>query len=322
MFFSKNQRVKKSFIKILVNHFTSSSSSINNKSLKIKDVLKETRDKLNTCSNKSIVDSSDLDSRLLVSDLLGFQDSKSILLLNRKQEIDSQQYEKLQSFINKRLQSEPISYILGYKYFWKHKFNCNSSTLIPRPDSEILIETILELKNEIDIKRVLDLGTGTGCLLLSVLDEIKDSQGFGIDQSNDALDVAKQNSIDLQLSTRSTFINANWNDINQFPVLEPFDIIISNPPYISFDEYNTLNDTVKKFEPKSALIAKENGLQDYRIIGSLIRSRKLLNPNGFIVFEIGKDQHLDIENIMKDFGFTLYLSKKDLSGIIRCLIFK
>eukprot|EP01132_Coremiostelium_polycephalum_P010273 gene10273-12600_t len=218
---------------------------------------------------------------------------------------------------------------VGYKYFWKYKFKCNRFTLIPRPDSETLIEQILEIySNEKEPKTILDFGTGTGCLLLCTLKEFPNSIGYGIDQSKEALEISQENSIELGLTKRCSFIQANWNDsksISNF--LEKtnnpkFDLIISNPPYISPNEFQTLNDTVTKWEPKSALIANNNGLEDYENLSKLIRDRDLLTENGKIIFEIGKGQEKDIENIMIGNDFQLVQVKSDLTSIIRSMVFK
>ncbi|KAM9952883.1 hypothetical protein ACTFIW_006223 [Dictyostelium discoideum] len=310
------------------------------------EILKDTKDKLLKSKNELISNYSELESKLLVSHVLKINDhNDQYQLFNKKVQsriISNEEYNQLQSFIERRLNNEPINYIIGYRYFWKNKFFCNHSTLIPRPDSETIIEKIIEesKEKEIKIKKILDLGTGTGCLLLSTLNEFKDSIGVGIDKSNEALIIANKNAIELSLDKRVSLLNFDWNnyDKNQISKLlssspspsssninnEKFDLVISNPPYISNEEFKYLNPIVTEWEPKTALIADENGLKDYKSIASFLNENKdsLLSDNCLIVFEIGKGQEKDIQSIMENkYSFKYIGYKKDLNSIIRCLVF-
>ncbi|KAN0031659.1 hypothetical protein ACTFIV_005524 [Dictyostelium citrinum] len=327
----------------LSKRFYCNKSKIINKN--VFEILKDTTDKLKKSNNELISNCSELESKLLVSRVLKIDDDNNnqYQLFNKKVQsriITNEEYDQLQSFINRRLKNEPISYIIGYRYFWKNKFFCNHSTLIPRPDSETIIEKIIEESKEkgLNFKKILDLGTGTGCLLLSTLNEFKDSIGVGIDKSKEALIIANKNAIELSLDKRVFLFSLDWNDYdkNQISKLllsknnnnnnkdEKFDLVISNPPYISNEEFKYLNPTVTDWEPKTALIADENGLKDYKSIASFLNENRdsLLSENSLIVFEIGKGQEKDIQSIMENqYSFKYIGCKKDLNSIIRCLVF-
>ncbi|EGC28309.1 hypothetical protein DICPUDRAFT_44415 [Dictyostelium purpureum] len=310
--------------------FFSSNINIVVNSRGIKYIYNEINKKLKNSNNRQISEGSELESRVLISHVLDI-DSSAITLFSKKNQhrfLTNEEYSRLQELVNRRLLNEPISYLIGYRYFWKHKFHCDRSTLIPRPDSETIVEKILEEKNKNNLKfdRVLDLGTGTGCLLLSILYELDGSFGVGIDKSKESLLLANKNAKELELKDRVCFLNSDWNHqeslVKELGQFKPFDLVISNPPYISIDEYKELNETVKDWEPTTALIADENGLKDYRNIGLLLKNNKeLLSNNAQVVFEIGKGQENDIIEIMESCGFKFTDSKKDLSSIIRCLVF-
>ncbi|EGG14683.1 hypothetical protein DFA_10941 [Cavenderia fasciculata] len=279
-----------------------------------RDLFDITRKQLKQAKNLDVAYSSMLDSRILFEHVVGLKENARI---PKDLQLTPTQNKDLQEVIERRLNNEPIAYIVGHKYFWKHKFKCNHSTLIPRPDSETLIEQILELHNyekQLPLN-ILDLGTGTGCLLLSLLEEFSNSKGVGIDQSLDALKVAKENSISLKMDNRSTFIQSNWVDsiVNQQHNNVPlkYNLIISNPPYISENEYQTLNPTVKQWEPITALVANDNGLREYDIISKSIRKHNLLSQDSntlsnipsFLVFEIGHTQEESVKKLVVDNGF-------------------
>ncbi|GAM24967.1 hypothetical protein SAMD00019534_081420 [Acytostelium subglobosum LB1] len=188
-----------------------------------------------------------------------------------------------------------------------------------------LIDHILDLstKSSIKPKKVLDLGTGTGCLLLSVLEEFPNAVGVGVDKSSEALDVARTNANQLGFGLRTQFIQSNWLNNIDSSVHRNFDLIISNPPYIAPADYPHLNPTVNAWEPVTALVANREGLEEYDVISKSIMEKKILDrDDGLLVFEIGKDQENDIVDIVQANGFKLDSMRKDLGGIFRSLAFR
>ena len=218
--------------------------------------------------------------------------------------------EQLNSFISRRLAGEPVAKIIGKRGFWKNDFIVSKDVLDPRPDSETLIEAVLEkFPDKNQTLRLLDLGTGSGCLLLSLLGEYKNATGLGIDISEKALDIAKQNTH----TDRATFIQRDMRqDLSD---LGNFDIMISNPPYIPTTEIQTLERDVKDYDPMLALDGGADGLDFYRAL-----AKQHLAPALFI--EIGKGQENQIIPIFAQEGWHFAQSWKDLGGITRILYFQ
>ncbi len=217
--------------------------------------------------------------------------------------------EELNIFIQRRLSGEPVAKIIGKKGFWKSDFIVSKDVLDPRPDSETLIEAILsKFPDKTEPLRILDLGTGSGCLLLSLLEEYKNYAGVGIDISLKALNIAKQNAH----TSRATFIQRDMRE--DLSDLGKFDIMISNPPYIPTAEIQTLEKDVKDHDPILALDGGADGLDFYRAL-----SKQHLAPHLFI--EIGKDQEKQIIPIFEHQGWHFAQSWKDLGGIVRILYF-
>lgn len=222
---------------------------------------------------------------------------------------DAKDESELQSFIQRAEAGEPIAKIIGHKGFWKGNFIVSKDVLDPRPDSETLIEAVLEsYPNKQDPLRILDLGTGSGCLLISLIKEYQNARGVGVDISSKALAIAQQNAHDLPID----FIEA---DMRHLPDnIGRFDIIISNPPYIPTANIEGLDNAVKNYDPRLALDGGVDGLDFYRVIAQIH-----LSPALFI--EIGKDQENDVISIMEKAGWTYQKSWKDLGGITRILAF-
>ncbi len=221
------------------------------------------------------------------------------------------EFEKL---VTRRANHEPLSKIIGYREFWGLNFKVTKDTLDPRPDSETLMEAALNaFPNKGLPLNCLDLGTGTGCLLLSVLSEYQNSTGLGVDISEDALNVARENALNLGLTGRSSFCLSNWIE----NVGGVFDLIVSNPPYIGLNE--PLQENVKDFDPHLALYAGQDGLEAYQILFSQIE--KLCHSQTKIFMEIGKGQRESVTLIAKENGFTLQNVYKDLARIERVLGF-
>ena len=217
--------------------------------------------------------------------------------------------DELKAFINRRATGEPVAKIIGKKGFWKDEFIVSKDVLDPRPDSETLIEAVLsKFPDKTEPLRILDLGTGSGCLLLSLLGEYKNDTGVGIDISEKALEIARQNAH----TCRATFVRRDMRqDLSD---LGRFDIMVSNPPYIPTAEIQTLERDVKDYDPMLALDGGADGLDFYHAL-----SKQHLAPALFI--EIGKDQEKQIIPLFEQEGWRFVQSWKDLGGIIRVLYF-
>ena len=230
--------------------------------------------------------------------------------------LSTTQQNKIFQALLKVSQGMPLSRLLNYREFWSHKFLLNAATLDPRPDSETLIEMVLELLPQRDKSyRFIDLGTGSGCLILSLLKEYPQSVGTGTDISLEALSMAQKNAHVHHLQNRVRFLHTSWTS----NIEETFDIICSNPPYISESSYSRLSSNVKNFDPYHALVGGQDGLQCYREIA--VQCNAILNKNGFIVVEIGIGQEHQVSALCEQQSFILSHSKKDLNNIIRCLVF-
>ena len=228
--------------------------------------------------------------------------------------IELGQYKEL---IQRRKKSEPIAYIINKKEFWKDTFFIDNSVLIPRPDSEIIIETAIKYFPDTNQNlKMLDLGTGSGCLIISLLREFKNSRGIGIDFDKMALKVANQNKRNLLNENRLKFCHADFSEFNTIN----YDLIVCNPPYVSTSSKDNMLKDVQDFEPEIALFAKENGLRCFKmVLDNLI---KYENKKQLIIFEIGHNQLKPIQKMLKNTGFQLISIEKDISDIPRCIVTK
>lgn len=225
--------------------------------------------------------------------------------------------EKIQDFLERRKKNEPVSKIVESRGFWALDFYVTHDVLDPRADSETLIEAVLDLMPDKQAPfDILDIGTGSGCLLVSLLYEYKNAKGTGIDISKKALAVAKKNAEGYQ----AHFFEKNFYDADFCDNLQSYDIIISNPPYIKTDDIPLLDETVRCFDPQWALDGGKDGLNAYRELA--LKIKPLLRSSGFVFFEIGQGQHLDVIKIMQENGFCFVRSYKDLGQIVRVLVFK
>jgi release factor glutamine methyltransferase len=235
-------------------------------------------------------------------------------LLSLNQLADISQEQDLESVVCRRLAREPVSRILGTRDFWKSCFKLGKDTLDPRPDSETLIETALKYVPQ-GAHRVLDLGTGTGCLLLSLLQEWPAASGVGVDISEGATEIAKENAQDLGLDHRARFVTGHWES---FQTDSPFDVLISNPPYITEAEIKTLAPEVAQYDPLRALSGGKDGLDCYR---SIIKTAKnWLKPGGWLFFEIGHRQGKTVKDLLEQGGFHVLQTVPDLAGNDRCTV--
>jgi release factor glutamine methyltransferase len=217
--------------------------------------------------------------------------------------------------IARRLAREPVAYITGTKGFWSLEFDVGPGVLVPRPETETLVESVLaEFPDRAAPLRVLDLGTGTGCLLLSVLSEYPEAQGTGVDASPEALGWARRNARKLGFADRCTLTAGNWGD----DLSDRFDVILSNPPYIRTQDIASLAPEIRLFEPWSALDGGPDGLDAYRSLAPEIA--RLLNGTGQAFLEMGQDQGPQVAEIMAGAGLGTRKIVPDLAGIGRCAV--
>ena len=236
------------------------------------------------------------------------------IIININNELKNTDIVKFKEYLIRRKQKEPIAYILGYKYFWRYRFLTNNSVLIPRPDTELLVEESLKYIPKNKSKKILDIGTGSGCIIISLLKERPKCLATAIDISKKAIFVAKTNAKIHQLLNKINFININIDKFNS----NNYDLIISNPPYINSIELNRLDDDIKFHEPKEALSGGFDGFRGIKKV--IIKSKKLLKINGKLIIEIGHKQKNQSTKILKENGFYINKISKDLSGRDRCII--
>lgn len=254
-----------------------------------------------------------LDARILASSILKCEPNE--ILMHARAELLEHDHAALLTLVRRRCSGEPVSRILGVREFWSLQFFLSADTLDPRPDSETIIDAALKLFSESQKKAVsiLDIGTGSGCLLLALLSEWKPSWGLGVDISSGAVQTAQDNAEALGLGDRARFCVSDWLGA----VDGPFDLVISNPPYIRADSVPDLSPEVRTFDPMRALVGGADGLEAYRKI--LPDCRRVLRPGGVVIVEFGQGQHNEVESIMRAEGLTRIESHEDLSGTIRCL---
>jgi release factor glutamine methyltransferase len=253
------------------------------------------------------------EARLLVAMALDWDAAR--VLGYPEAELGAAAGERLRVLIGRRSAREPVSRILGYREFWSLRFEVSHETLDPRADSETLIEAALAaLPNRSRAYRVLDFGTGTGCLLLALLSELPNALGTGVDLSQGALETARRNAAALGLGARTQFIRANWGE----GVTGQRDVILANPPYIPTAEIDGLEPEVARFEPRAALDGGCDGLCAYRALAPALA--RLLASTGVAIIETGAGQTKMVAAIMAEAGLALRGVRHDLSGVDRCLV--
>lgn len=220
------------------------------------------------------------------------------------------------SFIERYKNHEPVSKIINRKSFWNHDFYVDNSVLDPRPETELIVEFILKRFAANSYLEFLDIGTGSGCILLSILSELKNSHGIGIDVSADAIRIANKNKSLLKIQNVD-FSQQNWNELSGENF---FDVIVSNPPYIKTADIEFLDENVKNFDPLISLDGGEDGLDAYRDIAKI--SANVLKADGLILLEVGYDQAESVAHILQHQNFQLLEIMRDLNGIERTLVAK
>ena len=255
--------------------------------------------------------SAKLDSEILMSQAI--RKNKKFIILNLHKEIKKRDLEYFDNLIQERAKSKPIAQIIKKKDFWKYEFIVNNNVLIPRPDTEILIEQALKLVKNKNRLQILDIGIGSGCILMSILKEKKNFIGTGIDISNKSLQISKVNAQKLRINNRLKLFKSNIDNFNT----GKYDLIVSNPPYIKKRNLKCLEKDIG-FEPKQALDGGLDGLSEIRKV--INKSSELIKRSGHFIIEIGFDQKNKVKKILRDNGFYIKKTVKDLSNHDRCIV--
>tara|TARA_A100001011_G_scaffold73473_1_gene75440 strand:+ start:2494 stop:3336 length:843 start_codon:yes stop_codon:yes gene_type:complete len=276
--------------------------------MNINDAIKLGNEKL----KKNNIKSANLDSEIIMSEVL--KKDRKYLILNSRRELFKNELNNYQDLIVERSFGKPIAYITGKKEFWKFEFKVSQGVLIPRPDTEIIVDQILKLTaNKFKLK-LLDIGVGSGCILLSILKEKKSFYGVGIDVSKKCIEISKINAKRLNLKNRAKFFKSNIDNFNY----GKYDLIISNPPYIKKLDLKNLEKDVLNFEP---IIALDGGLDGILAIRRTIeKASELIKKNGLFILEIAFDQKDKVKKILKDKGFFINNILKDFAGKERCIV--
>ena len=264
--------------------------------------------------NAAQVENPNLDAKIIFKHILSVDNEQFELC--KKNEISSKITKSYFELIDRRIKREPIAYITNKQSFWNDEFKVTKDTLIPRPETELILESVISYfpDKKIDLN-IADLGTGSGCIIISLLQEYINASGIGIDISKEAIKIANENKKLLKNHERLKLLEEDYAEYN----LNGFDIIVSNPPYISQNSLDIQKD-VYDYEPHLALFSKNNGIEAYNKIISNLASR--IDNNFFLFLEIGLGQASEVTKLLKNNGFTEILTKVDLANIPRCVIAK
>ena len=273
----------------------------------VEEIVKQASNRL----KKENINSHQLDSELILSHIMDV--SREFLILNSQLKIKKNTLKKYNFAILRRVKREPIAYITGKKEFWSENFLVNENTLVPRPETELMIYRVLKFFKNRTIN-VLDIGTGSGCVLLSILKNLNFSRGTGIDISSKAIKVATTNAKNLNLSNRTHFKICDIKNYN----IGKYDLIISNPPYIPSKDIKNLSKDIIDHEPKSALDGGTDGLDLIKKV--IYKSNHLLKRNGLLVIEIGFNQYRKVTDILKRNKFREISKEFDYNSNVRCII--
>mgnify|MGYP001444363561 CR=1 FL=1 len=261
---------------------------------------------------KQNIPSYNLDAEILLAKVL--KKKREYLITNLKKKINDRELAEFNKLLRRRELREPIAYITKKKDFWKNSFFVEKNVLIPRPDTEIVMNEILKIFKFKERLNVLEIGTGTGCIILSLLNEKKNFKGVGIDIDQKCIDISRKNAINLNLGNKIKFYKCDVDNFN----LGKYDLIISNPPYIKKMFLRYLDKDILNFEPKLALDGGLDGLSKIRKV--VLKSSSLLKINGKLILEIGFDQKVKVKKILNENSFYVNDFKKDLAGNYRCVI--
>jgi len=276
--------------------------------MKIENAIKEGFKQL----KQNNIESALLDSQLLMSETI--KKDQKFIILNPGKKLKNCDYEFFKKLISYRSKGKPVAYLTGVKSFWNYDFFLNDKVLIPRPDSELIVDQVLKIyKNKRRIN-FLEVGVGSGCLILSILKEKKLFSGTGIDISNHSIKISNINAKKLKIGNRIRLLKSDIDNFN----LGKYDLIISNPPYIKKLDFKNLMKDVGKFEPRLALDGGLEGLSCFRKI--IKKSSELIKNHGKLILEIAFDQKRDVAKILKDNGFYINKILRDLANNDRCII--
>ena len=261
---------------------------------------------------KNKISNPQLDSQILLCSLI--KKDKKYIILNSKENLNSKQSEKFRGLIGRRIKGEPIAYLINKKEFWNDEFFINNEVLIPRPDTELIIEQVLKIYPKKSQAQVLDIGTGSGCILLSILRERLNFYGTGIDVSKASINVSKFNTKQLNLTNRVKFFHSSIDNFN----FGKYDIIVSNPPYIELSNLKYLDKDIVNFEPKLALNGGCDGFSKIRKV--INKANILIKKKGKFILEIGFDQKEKVKSLLENEGYYINKVVKDYGNNDRCII--
>jgi len=261
---------------------------------------------------KNKISSALLDSELLLSKVIN--KDRQFILLNLNKELNQIEQDVFRDLVLKRSRGKPLAYLTGTKSFWKYTFKVSEKVLIPRPDTEVLIEQVLKIYKNKNYINFLEVGVGSGCISLSILKEKKSFLGTGIDLSQDCIEICRYNAKKLGVSNKIRLFKSDVDNL----IFRKYDLIISNPPYIKKFDLNKLNREVINYEPKMAL---DGGLEGLSVIRKIIKkSSELIKAQGKLILEIGYDQKESVKKILNENNFYINRTLKDLAKNDRCII--
>ena len=258
------------------------------------------------------IQTAQLDAEILMAKVLGA--NREYIILNNNKVLEDKKFENFQRLIKERANRKPIAYLLNNKFFWNNEFYVNKNTLIPRPDTEIIVEQILKFTKNKNSLNILDIGVGSGCILLSILNERKKFTGTGIDISKNSLDICKINAKKLLVEKRTKLYKSDVDKFTQ----GKYDLVVSNPPYIKSCDLKYLDSDVLEFEPKLAL---DGGLDGLSVIRKVVKkSSELIKRNGKFILEIGFNQKNKVIKLLNKKGFYINSTIKDYAKNDRCVV--
>ena len=253
-----------------------------------------------------------LDAEILMAKTI--DKDRNYILLNSNKFLNENQIKSFYELIKNRSYGNPIAYLTKKKFFWNSEFFVTNNTLIPRPDTELIVENVLKLTKQKNNINILDIGVGSGCILLSILKEREKFYGTGIDISEKCLNISKINANKLKVSSRLKFYKSDVDKFN----LGKYDLVVSNPPYIKTCRLKYLERNVAKFEPRLALDGGTDGLSEIRKV--IKKTSELIKKSGKFILEIGFDQKNKVINLLNKEGFFINSTQKDLAKNDRCIV--